>query len=270
MNVLKGILASVESLGASVTDRFCSVCTLVSSAAGIFCMGLNPHRWNRSVRSVFVRQILFTAFEAIGAISFCALLVGIGIVLQASVLFYRLGQEAHLGRILVSVVMQEVGPLMVNLFVIARSGTAIASEIATMALMGDTRVMESQGMDLTHYLLLPRCFGVAISVFCLSILFVFIAICSGGVAGMLLPFSAKMTAHFFRDICMAVVPMDLVCLIAKSFLPGFMTALICCRTGAESSVAVTMIPIAAAKGVVQSLTTLLILSLLITVMTYLG
>lgn len=231
-------------------------------------MGLHPSRWNRAVRSVFVRQILFTAYEAVGAISLCALLVGLAVVLQASLIFYRLGQEAHLGRLLVTVILQEVGPLMVNLFVIARSGTAIASEIATMVLMGDTRVLESQGLDLTHYLLLPRCFGVAVSVFCLTILFVFISICSGGLAGAFFPVFGGQNMHFFQDVCSAVMPIDIISMVVKSLVPGFLTALICCRTGSSSTVAVTMIPIASAKGVVQSLTTLLIVSVIITVLTY--
>ena len=264
-----GLLKKIGQIGESAIERFVSVSTLVSSACGIFWMGLHPSRWNKSVRTVFIRQILFTAFEAMGAIIFCGLLVGLGVVLQASIGFSMLGQEAHLGRVLVTVIVRELGPLMVNLFVIARSGTAIASEIATMVLMGDTRVMESQGMDLTHYLLLPRCFGMAVSVFCLTMIFVFVSLVSGGLAGYLLPSLGGQTAQFFGDVCAAIVPLDIVNLISKSMIPGFLTALICCRTGASSTVAVTMIPIASARGVVNSLTTLLVVTVIITVLTYL-
>lgn len=264
-----GILYLLDRIGAAIAYPFVDVCTLVSSAVGIFWMGLHPSRWNRAVRTVFVRQILFTAFEAVGAIVFCGLLIGLGVVLQASLAFFKLGQESHLGKVLVMVIVREVGPLMVNLFVIARSGTAIASEIATMVLMGDTRVLESQGMDLTHYLLLPRCFGVAVSVFLLTVIFVIVSICTGGLASLCIPALSGQTARFFNEICAAVVPTDIINLVAKSFIPGFLTALICCRTGSSSTVAVTMIPIASAKGVVQSLTTLLVVTILITLLTYL-
>src|SRR5574344_2280479 len=114
----------VEDFGAWVIERIVSVCTIASCAVGIFWMGLHPSRWNKAVRTVFVRQILFTAFEAVGAVAFCGLLVGLGVVLQASSVFYRMGQEGHLGRVLVTVIVRELGPLIVNLFVIARSGTA--------------------------------------------------------------------------------------------------------------------------------------------------
>ncbi|MBP5321569.1 MAG: ABC transporter permease, partial [Kiritimatiellae bacterium] len=65
------------------------------------------------------------------------------------------------------------------------------------------------------------------------------------------------------------MPTDIINLVAKSFIPGFLTALICCRTGSSSTVAVTMIPIASAKGVVHSLTTLLVVTIIITLLTYL-
>src|SRR5690349_18169115 len=86
---------------------------------------LNPRTWRRPVRSVFVRQILFTGVEATGFTSRIALLVGVSVVVQAQLWLGKVGQTQYLGPILVAVIIRELGPLLANLIVILRSGNAI-------------------------------------------------------------------------------------------------------------------------------------------------
>ena len=111
-----------------------------SAVASALWLALHPSTWARPTRDVLSRQILFTGVDALGFTALIAVLVGLSVVLQAQLWLGKLGQSELLGPMLVTVLVREVCPLMANFIVIGRSGTAIATEMATIA--GDANVIE--------------------------------------------------------------------------------------------------------------------------------
>ena len=75
-----------------------------------------------------------------------ALIVGVLVVVQAQYWLTRLGQTALIGPILTAVVLRELGPLLTNFVVIARSGTAISTELANMKVHGEVRAWMRWGL----------------------------------------------------------------------------------------------------------------------------
>ena len=83
----------------------------------------------RAVIRVVSAQIYFTGWQAIPLITILALATGGTIIMQSTSQMNIFGSGNLLGQLLVVVIVREVSPLLTALIVIARSGTAVASEL---------------------------------------------------------------------------------------------------------------------------------------------
>ena len=63
-----------------------------------------------------------------------------------------------------------------SLIVIGRSGTIILVELGTMKTEGQVHALDAQGIDPFLYLVLPRVMALSLSMFCLTITFVAVAL----------------------------------------------------------------------------------------------
>ena len=256
---MKGLAA----LGHHTITRFRSVTYLLAVAFAVLQAAVKPRHWPRPVRNVLARQILFTGYEAARFVALIALLVGLSVVLQAQMFLRKFGQSDLLGPILVMVLIREIGPLLTNFVVIGRSGTAIATEMASMKVNGEVRVLDAQGLDPFLYLVLPRVLGTALSIFCLSVIFVSVAFLSGFFSGLLLGAQTGGPGVFVDSVFSSMTKADVINLLIKSFAPGLLTGVICCTEGLSVQGALTEVPQAASRAVVRSMIALFITSALV-------
>ncbi len=123
----------IRRLGRIVLDRFSamkSIWKILVFSVSSFLFSFNLGR--RATSRVLLKQVYFTGFQAVPIVSRIALFLGLIIITQMLNILPALGGERLVGDILVWVVVREVGPLFAVVIVIARSGTAIASELGTM------------------------------------------------------------------------------------------------------------------------------------------
>lgn len=256
-------------VGAGVVDRCRGAAHLAATAWMSVVLALRPRYWPKTVRNVLARQILFTGVEAVRFISLVAFVVGISVVVQAQVWLNRVGQSALVGPLLVAVVIRELGPLLTNFLVIGRSGTAITTELATMRVNGEVRVLDAQGLDPFTYLVLPRVIGVVASVFCLTIIFIVVSFASGFLSALLMGAAPGGISLFLRGVLAAITPADVFNVLAKTALPGLLTGSICCTEGLGIQGAATEVPQAAGRAVIKSVGALFVSSALVSILTYL-
>ena len=259
----------VGRIGAWFVGRLRGVTYLLAVVGTAVSVAVRARFWPPAVRNVLARQILFTGYEAARFIALIAFLVGISIVVQAQVALAKFGQSALLGPVLVMVIIREVGPLLTNFVVIGRSGTAMATEMATMKVNGEVHVLEAQGLDSFLYLVVPRVLGAAVSIFCLTILFITVSFLSGYLSGVLLGANTGDPSVFLRSVFGAVTKADVFNLLVKSFVPGLLMGAICCMEGLRVGSAATEVPQAATRAVVYSMAALFITSALVSMVTYL-
>jgi phospholipid/cholesterol/gamma-HCH transport system permease protein len=259
----------VRAIGANVRGRWHVVREVAAVMFGSLVLVFRRRSWPRTVREQIGKQIMFTGYDALGLVSLIAVLVGLSVVAQAQLWLGRFGQSNMLGPLLVAVIVREAGPLMVNFLVIGRSGTAIVTELATMRVHGQVHLMDSQGLDPMIFLVMPRVAGVAISILCLTIFFICFSLASGFLVGLFLNAGTHDPALFIQSILKPVQISDIVNLLAKTLLPGMLTAVICCMEGLKIGGAATEVPQAATRAVVRSISGLLIISAVISVLTYL-
>src|SRR5205085_5715700 len=110
---------------------------------------------------------------------FLAIALGLVIIGQTVSLLTKVGANAYLGTVMVTVVVRELGPLLTALFVLARTGTANVVELGTARAMGEVEALEALGIDPVHYLVVPRVIGMAIGVFSLTVYLILGALVSG-------------------------------------------------------------------------------------------
>lgn len=264
-----GRVNRVGYIGAWLLDRLRGLTRLLALVGTVLMAGAQPRFWPAPTRNVLARQILFTGYEATRFISLIALLVGIAVVLQTQVALSKFGQSGMIGPILVMVIIREVGPLLTNLVVIGRSGTAMTTELANMKVNGEVDVLDAQGLDPFLYLVLPRVLGAAISIFCLTVIFIAVSFASGLLMGLLLGANTGDPTRFAYSVFGAITQADVLNLLIKSFVPGLLMGAICCTEGLSVRGAVTEVPQAATRAVVRSTAALFLSSALVSLVTYL-
>lgn len=227
-----------------------------------------PHRWRRTVRNVFARQILFSGIESVRFVVIVAMLVGTSVVVQAELWVERIGQPRILGPLLVSVVASEIGPLIANLVLIVRSGSAVVSELGSMQVSGEVRVLEAQGIEPLFYLVMPRVMGLAVSALCLTVIFVVVAFASGCAFGGFLGLANMDPVVFLNSVFQALNHYNALNIMLKSLLPALLTGAICCTEGLSVGTAVTEVPQATNRALARSLAALFITSAAISLLTH--
>lgn len=258
----------LAAIGRFVFTQLAKVTYLAAVVAAVLFTCIRLRRWTPAVRNVLARQILFSGVDAISFISFIALLVGVSIVVQASIWLKTLGQTQLLGPILVTVVIRELGPLLANFVVIGRSGNAIAAELGNMKVNGEVHLLDSMGLDPFIYLVLPRVVGFAVSVFCLTILFFAVTLTSGYLLSLLgkqpLP-----PMEFVDSIGESLRPSDAVLVLVKTLVPALLAGAICCTEGLAVQSAITEVPIATTRSLQRSVFALFLVSAAASFLSYL-
>ena len=232
-------------------------------------LSAQPRRWRRTVRGVLARQILLSGVESIRFILIMAVLVGISVVVQLDVWTGKLGQSQTLGQLLVLVVARELGPLFANFVLIVRAGSAITTELGIMKVGGEVRVLEAQGIEPLLFLVMPRVLGMAVSAFCLTIIFVLAAFASGYGFGVFIGQANVDPAVFLNGLLKAVHPFDGIGFLVKCLLPALLTGVICSTEGLSVEGGVTEVPLAAKRALARSLGALFATSALTSLLTYL-
>lgn len=261
--------ALLNRVGSESISRVRAAC--LTAAVSFSCVALLLRRdsWPRTVREQIGKQILFTGYEAIGLTSLLAIATGVSVVAQGQLWLARLGQSEMLGPLLVAVVFRELGPILVNFLVVARSGTAIVTELATMRVHREVGLLEEMGVDPMVYLVMPRMTGVAVSVLCLTLYFIAISLATGFMFSFFLGVGSSDAIGFLESVMHPIQVRDFIGLLAKTLLPGLLTGVICCVEGLTIKGVATEVPQAATRAVVRSITALLFVSAIVSVLTYL-
>jgi phospholipid/cholesterol/gamma-HCH transport system permease protein len=259
----------VGKTGDAALKRWHVVRNLAAVIWGVLCLVPIPRTWSRTVREQAAKQIMFTGIDAMRLTLLIALLAGIPIVVQAQLWLTRFGQSEMLGPLLVGVIIREVAPLLVSFIVIARSGTAIATELANMRVRSEVEVLDAQGIDPVVFLVMPRVMGVMLSVFCLTLFFIVVCLSSGYLFGALVGVAKEQPAVFAKDVLLSLTPGDFINLCARTLVSGLVTGAICSIEGLSASGVVTDVPKAVTRGVVRSIIAVLIISAVASVFMYL-
>ena len=216
---------------------------------------------------VLVMQILFTGVEALGISAVLAVGIGAIVNIVGVSLLPQFGQERLQYVILISIITRELGPLLTAFIIVARSGTAIATELGGMVVSHEIEAYMSIGVDPISYLAVPRFLGVTISCFLLNVYFnVFGLLGSYAVLRILKPLPF---AEYYQGLIGAFGAADIVVGLLKSLAFGVLISIVATYQGFSVARATTEVPQAGIRAVGQAFVSIVLADGLITALSYL-
>jgi len=221
----------------------------------------------REFYHIFLQQVYFTFVQALPLLGILGITIGLGVAFQAKAGLSLLGKNDKIGQFLVIVLFREVAPLVSTMVLIARSVTAVTSEIATMKVQQEIQALHILGINIIEYIFAPRILSGMISLFCMATAF-----CSFALLGSWL--GVNLDGHMsvgqlFDSISLIIRPADLIFFLTKSSVIGFMVLYIGCKKGLALKKAAFEVPIVTNLATVRALFVALTMQAVISGMFYL-
>lgn len=228
----------------------------------------DPSQGFRTIFSVVSAQVYFTGWQALPIISTLATGAGAAMILQAGSQINLLGGVESIGAFMMVIVVRELSPLLTALIVVARSGTAVASEIGSMKVQREVDALDAMGINPLSYIVFPRLMGGVISVVCLAFYFNLIAIVGGYVATI---FFHQLDFYYYIGLIVdSVSPEDIFLFLTKNIFSGAIIFLVCCRQGLSVQCSSHEVPQVTTKAVFMSIKYIVGFHLLVTGLFYLN
>lgn len=266
---MTSLLARVDSLGRFFTKNVeYTFRVLMMVYIAIRAAFLDKAQGFRQIFGVISAQIYFTGWQALPLVTVLALSVGGLLVLQSLANLSLLGGTQMIGSFLVIMICREAGPLLVALVVIARSGTAVASEVGNMRANREIEALESMGINPMSFIVFPRVLGGIFSVIALAFYFNVIALLGGF---LLTRFLQDMPMAFYTDsIFRAFAKEDLLIFLLKNGFSGMIIFVVSCYQGLSVKRSPHEVPQQTTLAVVNSIIFVMIFNLMVSALFYLN
>lgn len=222
----------------------------------------------RTVLGVIATQIYFTGWQAMPIITVLSLASGGIVIMQSSMQLNILGGGNMIGNLLVAIIVREIAPLLTALIVIARSGTAVASELGNMRVNREIEALEVMGINPLSYIVFPRLIGGIISVICLAFYYIAIALIGGFLVTKLvhsMPFS-----FYVESLAQAFSKEDVLLFLLKNTFSGAIIFVVCCYQGLLVQRSPHEVPQMTTKAVMNSIVYVIGFNLAVTTLFYLN
>ncbi|MCD4656733.1 MAG: ABC transporter permease [Planctomycetes bacterium] len=214
--------------------------------------------------STIRKQVLFTGLQALSLITLIAIFTGI---LIGTLVYFLNANEAtksftpYVQTLFTEFTITTLTPLFISLVIIARSGTAIASELATMKINKEVKLLESLGINLYYFVIFPRVVGMMISMLCLTVYYHFFALVTEYTLITILDVNLAL-----NDTLRALTIPNFTQSLLKMFFISISIAIIPAYYGLSAEKSYTEVPQVTTKGVVSSIVVTFILTMLFTVL----
>lgn len=263
------VFRAIDSIGRKVNGNIdYTIRVLMMVYASIKATISDRSQGLRTVFRVVSSQIYFTGWQAMPLISVLALATGSIVILQSSAQLSLIGSASMIGNLLVVIIVREVGPLLTALVVIARSGTAVASEIGNMRANREIEALESMGINPLSFIVFPRIIGGVISVICLAYYYIVIALFGGYLSTRLLH---DMPLKFYNDsLVQALAAEDIFLFLIKTGFGGMIIFVVSCYQGLLVKRSSHEVPQVTTKAVVDSIIYVTVFNLSVTTLFYLN
>ena len=173
-----------------------------------------------------------TGADAVPIIFLMCFLMGAILAFQGVVQMGRFGLSVYVANLVGLSIVKELGALMVAIICIGRAGSAFAAEIGTMKVSEEIDAMETMGLKISRFLVIPK----VIALVCVMPLLTIIGDVAGILGGMLVAVlkGGISTNEFYQRTIQAVTTSDLLEGIMKSLIFATLIAMIGCLRGFEA------------------------------------
>jgi phospholipid/cholesterol/gamma-HCH transport system permease protein len=190
----------------------------------LYWLLIAPFR-GRPVRPSHVfEQMVRIGVQAFPMAALTSLSIGITLAMQGAQELARMGATSYVPDLVAISLLRELGPLLVGVVVIGRSGSAITAELGTMKVSEEIEALEVMSINPVRFLVVPRFLAMMIMLPALTVF----GSCIGMVGGWAIcHFTLDMqTLAYIRRLIESSHPMDLYSGTVKSFFFAWLIATI--------------------------------------------
>jgi len=250
------------NLSAGVLNLFYKLGFFARTLKGV---GSFLKNWNVSSK-ILVMQILFTFVQAMGISTLLALGIGAAVNAIGLPFLEKLSQQQLIYSLLIIIITRELGPLLTAFIVIARSATAIATEIAGMVINHEIEAYISIGVDPIEHLAVPRFLGVTMSLFLLNLYFSVFGLVGSFVVAQI--FHTIPADYYFGNLLHNLSMRDLFISMTKSIAFGMIISIGAITEGLNVERASTEVPVAGLRAVSNAFAGCIVVDIILTAMYY--
>jgi phospholipid/cholesterol/gamma-HCH transport system permease protein len=217
--------AIFRALGASTLRALRQMGQLAALAIEVLYSAITHRiRWG-----MLGRQLVAIGFGSQAVVIITGAFIGAVLTAQSYFKFQDFGVESSVGAVVSIAMCRELGPVLTGLMVTGRVGAAMAAEIGTMKVTEQIDALRALGVHPIDYLVVPRTFGILISMPLLiaeAIMFGIIACYVTSVIGFHIPHSWFMT-HLLAHTELQDIGIGMI----KAFVFGYLIVIISCHRG---------------------------------------
>jgi phospholipid/cholesterol/gamma-HCH transport system permease protein len=212
--------------------------------------------------SPIFRQMVTIGVRAAPMVMLTSFSVGVTLALQGARTLRQFGVEVFVPDLEMVVILRELGPILIAVIVIGRSGAAVTAELGTMNVSEEIEALEVMAINPVQYLVLPRFLAMVVMLPALTIIGNYVALSGGWVVCRLaLDLS---TGGYVLRILQAAATGDLYSGMIKSFVFSWIIITIACNAGLRVNGGAEGVGWATTNSVVQALLAMLVVNAILT------
>ena len=196
-------------------------------------------------------QLEFMAYGSMFVVGLTGLFTGMVLALQTVYAFGLFNAQSLVGATVELSLARELAPIFTCIVLVARVGSAVATELGTMRVTEQIDALETMAVDPLNYLVVPRIVAAAAAAPILTMLFNAIALF--GAYGVAVFFKDLSPGTFLNRLQNLVEVKDITEGLAKSAVIGFVVIMIACYRGYKAQGGARGVGIATTQAVVGGL-----------------
>jgi len=174
--------------------------------------------WNRKGqrKGSLIQQGVQIGVDALPIVTLLSFIIGFIISLQSASQLKQFGANIFLANLIAISMVRELGPLVTAIIIAGRSGSAIASEIATMKVTEEIDALKMMALNPIRYIVVPKFHAVTVCM-PLLVLFSILVVFFGGMLIGIYYLDLSMVA--FLNACLQIIDLkDIAISMAKSIV----------------------------------------------------
>ena len=228
----------------------------------LYWVFIAPFRGQMFKVAPIFRQMVFIGVRAAPMVALTAFSVGVTLAMQAAHSLKQLGAEIYVPDLVMVTLLREMGPVLIAVIVIGRSGSAVAAELGTMKVSEEIEALEVMAINPIQYLVVPRFLAMLIMLPSLTIFGNYIGVFGGwAVCRSALDFN---TAGYVMRALESAETWDLYSGMIKSVVFAWLVITIACNAGLHVEGGAEGVGQATTSAVVQSLLAMLVMNAILT------
>ena len=234
----------------------------------LYWIFLAPFRGQMFKLGPVFRQMVAIGVRATPMVALTAFSVGVTLAMQAAHSLQQLGAETYVPDLVMVTLLREMGPVLIAVIVIGRSGSAVAAELGTMKVSEEIEALEVMAINPISYLIVPRFLAMMVMLPALTILGDYIGVLGGwSVCRFALSFD---TAGYILRALESANTWDLYSGVIKSVVFAWIVITIACNAGLHVEGGAEGVGQATTGSVVQALLAMLVANAILTAIFFFG